>query len=103
MIEIWSLLSLDESTQISFYDDFLFIHGCSTCGTAPTFGYKDLLKKQGVCKECGAERVVDLQSRISKSDEITQLPIEPAFWPQHSFAQVRKADGLERIEINRGA
>jgi adenylyltransferase/sulfurtransferase len=103
LIELWSTLSLDEDAQISFYDDFLFIHGCSSCGTAPTFGYKDLLKKQGVCNKCGAERVVDLQSRISKNDVITQLPIEPEFWPQHSFAQVRKTDGLERIEITRGA
>ena len=103
LIELWSTLALDSDTQISFYDDFLFIHGCSDCGTAPTFGYKDLLKKQGVCKKCGAERVVDLTSRISKSDEITNLSIEPEFWPQRSFAQVRKSDGLERIEITRGA
>ena len=103
LAELWSALSLDDDTQISFYDDFLFIHGCSACGTAPTFGYKDLLKKQGVCLKCGAERVVDLQSRISKSDEITTLPIEPVFWPQLSFAQIRKSDGQERMEIKRGA
>jgi molybdopterin/thiamine biosynthesis adenylyltransferase len=103
LVELWSSLSLDDDTEISFYDDFLFIHGCSACGTAPTFGYKDLLKKQGVCHNCGAERVVDLQSRISKSNEITTLPIEPEFWPQHSFAQIRKSDGQERIEIKRGA
>jgi len=103
LIELWSSLSLDDDTQISFYDDFLFIHGCTACGTTPTFGFKDLLKKQGVCKECGAERIVDLTSRISKNDVITNLPIEPEFWPQHSFAQIRKADGLERIEITRGA
>ena len=103
LAELWSALSLDDDTQISFYDDFLFIHGCSACGTAPTFGYKDLLKKQGVCLKCGAERVVDLQSRISKSDEITTLPNEPVFWPQLSFSKIRKSDGQERIEITRGA
>ena len=103
LAELWSALSLDDDTQISFYDDFLFIHGCSACGTTATFGYKDLLKKQGVCHKCGVERVVDLQSRISKSDEITTLPIEPVFWPQLSFAQIRKSDGQERMEIKRGA
>ena len=103
LAQLWNSLSLDDDTQISFYDDFLFIHGCSACGTPPTFGYKDLLKKQGVCHKCGAERVVDLQSRISKSDEITTLPIEPEFWPQLSFAQIRKSDAQERIEITRGA
>jgi adenylyltransferase/sulfurtransferase len=63
LIELWSTLPLAEDTQISFYDDFLFIHGCSTCGTAPTFGYKDLLKKQGVCNKCGAEVAAPLRFR----------------------------------------
>ena len=93
----------NETNQLSFYDDFLFIHGCTSCGTAPTFGFKDLLKKQGVCAQCGAERVVDLTSRISKSDEIAQLTIDPQFWPLHTFAQLRSENGIERIEIKRGA
>jgi molybdopterin/thiamine biosynthesis adenylyltransferase len=101
--ELWGSLSLDDDTQIGFYDDFLFIHGCSPCNTAPTFGYKDLLGKQGVCQKCGAERLVDLQSRISKNDPITDLYVEREFWPQHTFAQIRKPDGEERIELTRGA
>ena len=103
LIELWSTLALDNDTQISFYDDFLFIHGCGKCGTAPTFGFKDLLKKQGVCANCGEERVVDLNSRISKSDDIATLPINPEYWPLHTFAQVRTPNGIERIEITRGA
>ena len=101
--ELWPLLSLSDETQIAFYDDFLFIHGCPSCKSAPTFGFKDLLRKQGVCQKCGVERVVDLQSRISKSDPLAELHIERDFWPQHFFMQIRKADGEERIEVTRGA
>jgi hypothetical protein len=100
--EIWGMLSLDEEAQIAFYDDFLFIHGCASCGTPPTFGYKDLLRKQGRCQKCGEDRIVDLHSRISKDDAITDLSVEREFWPQHSFVQIRRPDSEARIEITRG-
>jgi hypothetical protein len=101
--DIWSNLSLDPESQIDFYDDFLYIHGCADCKTAATLGFKDLLKKQGVCAQCGTERVVDLMSRISLDSDAAKLPIESQFWPLHTFAQIRTAEGLERVEIKRGA
>ena len=101
--DIWSTLKLADDSQINFYDDVLYIYGCADCKTPATLGFKDLLKKQGVCAHCGTERVVDLMSRISLDSDAAKLPIASQFWPLHTFAQIRTADGVERVEIKRGA
>lgn len=100
--KIWSELELNSQNQISFYDDVLFIHGCVACEGAPTFGFKDLLRKQGVCQNCEKERVVDRLSRISLTDDVSELEINPNFWPLHTFAEVRGENEIVRIEIKRG-
>jgi adenylyltransferase/sulfurtransferase len=101
--DIWALLTLDSSQQISFYDDVLFIHGCVSCSGEPTFGFKDLLRKQGVCLNCGEERIVDRISRISLSDDVSKLDVDPLFWPLHFFAEVRGESEIVRIEIKGGS
>ncbi len=103
MIDISCVFGAENESELSFYDDFLYIHGCPDCKTEPTFGFKDLLRKQGVCSNCGIERIVDRVSRVNRNDDIARLPIEPHFWPLHTFAQIRSADGVERVEIKRGA
>lgn len=100
--KLWDAANVSSNATFVFYDDFLYIHGCQTCGTAPKIGFKDLLKKQGTCPTCKVELVIDLASRIYAGTEAADCEINEAFWPEAAYVEIRNEDGPhERIQIKR--
>lgn len=101
--ELWSALGAKENEHFAFYDDFLYIHGCSTCNTAPKVGFKDLMKKQGSCATCKTELQVDLSSRILKGDAAADCAIDAGFWPHAALIEIRDTEGSsKRVTVERG-
>jgi hypothetical protein len=101
--KLWAAAQVPESSTFAFYDDFLYINGCQTCGTAPKIGFKDLLKKQGTCPTCQSELIVDLSSRIQQSSDAALCEIKEEFWPKAALVEVRHEDGsTERYQVRRG-
>jgi hypothetical protein len=101
--DLWSAAGLSETSTFVFYDDFLFIHGCQKCGTAPKVGFKDLLRKQGTCTQCNEELKVDLSNKIYQGCDAVASEINPEFWPKAALVEVRHEDGsVERYQIRRG-
>lgn len=101
--DLWSAAGLPETSTFVFYDDFLLIHGCQKCGTAPKVGFKDLLRKQGTCSQCNEELVIDLSNKIYQGCDAITSEINPEFWPQAALVEVRHEDGsVERYQVRRG-
>ena len=103
LTDIWSKASLEKDAVISFYDDVLLVKGCTKCGTSPVIGFKDLLKKQGVCDNCGEEREVDRVSRLVATDNEASIPLNPEFWPLSIYINVKEGEKESRIVMNRRA
>lgn len=99
--EIWKSLKLSEDVDLEFYEEVLLIHGCSTCHTPESLGFKDLMRKEGTCSSCGEVRRVDLKSTISFSDQVTSLKLNDNFWPLQYFTQIRSQSGVLRLEITK--
>lgn len=99
--ELWGLTNSSESSTLSFYDDFIVIHPCSSCGGEAKVGFKDVMKKQGKCGKCDAELVVDLCSRIKIDDAAATIEINPDFWPIKSYVQFSNAGTYTRKTITR--
>ncbi len=100
--QLWETAGVPTSATFAFYDDFLYINGCSSCKTEPQIGFKDLLKKQGTCPTCKEELIVDLSSRISIGDKAAQCAIKKEFWPKSALIEVRHEDGsIDRYQVER--
>lgn len=99
--ELWGLSNSPESSTLSFYDDFIFINPCSSCGGEAKVGFKDVMKKQGKCGKCDAELVVDLCSRIKINDAAADILLNPDFWPIKSYVQFSDAGTYTRKTITR--
>jgi adenylyltransferase/sulfurtransferase len=85
--DLWSLTQSAEGSTLSFYDDFILINPCATCGGDAKVGFKDVMKKQGKCSKCNSELVVDLCSRIKIGDKAASVTLNPDFWPLKSYVQ----------------
>lgn len=101
MSEIWSVFNQPDNAILSFYDDFISIDQCPECSTTSTFGYKDLMKKQGTCQLCDRELTVNLSSRISKSDDLAAETINSNNWPMQTLVEFKSDSGLSRYRLDR--
>jgi len=101
--QMWEAAGVPTTSTFVFYDDFLYINGCSSCKSAPKIGFKDLLKKQGTCGGCGAELVVDLSSKLYQGCDAQACEINEDFWPKAALVEVRHEDGsVDRYQVQRG-
>ena len=91
--QLWDLFNLPEDSELSFYDDFITIAPCPKCAKPAKSGYKDLMKKQGMCHDCDLELTVSLASRIQKGDQITGVSIVHDHWPLKTLVEF-KSDGV---------
>ena len=99
--ELWSATKSPDGSTLSFYDDFILINPCATCGGDAKVGFKDVMKKQGKCSKCDAELVVDLCSRIKIGDNAASVPLNPEFWPLKSYVQFNYEGTSSRKTIMR--
>ena len=99
--ELWQLCDQADGSELRFYEDFITILECSGCSNPMKFGFKDLMKKQGTCQKCDLTLTVNLFSRISISDEISQMKINPEFWPLKTLIEFKSDTGTSRYLIER--
>lgn len=100
--EIWKITNENSESTLSFYDDFILIEGCQSCNGSSKIGFKDMMKKQGKCKECDRELNVELYSKIKKSDDVSNLEINPDYWPIKALVQFQDSTGTRRQLLERG-
>ena len=98
---IFKELDISPDGYISFYNDFLFIEPCVSCGGDPAIGFRDLMKGLGSCKSCGNDRNVSTANRLLQTDEAAKVKITPDFWPYKALIQVY-GQTVETISV-RGA
>jgi len=101
MGKLWETFNQPEDAVLSFYDDFITIAECPGCSAASKFGYKDLMKKQGTCQACDITLTVNLNSKITLSDEISSTNVNTNYWPMHSLIEFKSNGVTSRYLVNR--
>ena len=101
MGKLWETFNQPEDAVLSFYDDFITIAECPGCSAASKFGYKDLMKKQGTCQACDITLTVNLNSKITLSDEISSTNVNTDYWPMHSLIEFKSNGVTSRYLVNR--
>jgi adenylyltransferase/sulfurtransferase len=101
MGKLWETFNQPEDAVLSFYDDFITIAECPGCSAASKFGYKDLMKKQGTCQACDITLTVNLNSKITLSDEISSTKVNTNYWPMHSLIEFNSNGVTSRYLVNR--
>ena len=101
MGKLWETFNQPEDAVLSFYDDFITIEECPGCSAASKFGYKDLMKKQGTCQACDITLTVNLNSKITLSDEISSTNVNTNYWPMHSLIEFKSNGVTSRYLVNR--
>ena len=101
MGKLWETFNQPEDAVLSFYDDFITIAECPGCSAASKFGYKDLMKKQGTCQACDITLTVNLNSKITLSDEISSTNVNTNYWPRHSLIEFKSNGVTSRYLVNR--
>ena len=99
--KLWETFNQPEDAVLSFYDDFITISDCPGCSAASKFGYKDLMKKQGTCQACDITLTVNLNSKITLSDEISSTNVNTNYWPMHSLIEFKSNGVTSRYLVNR--
>ena len=101
MGKLWETFNQPNDAVLSFYDDFITIADCPGCSAASKFGYKDLMKKQGTCQACDITLTVNLNSKITLSDEISSTNVNTNYWPMHSLIEFKSNGVTSRYLVNR--
>lgn len=101
MGKLWETFNQPDDAVLSFYDDFITIAECPGCSAASKFGYKDLMKKQGTCQACDITLTVNLNSKITLSDEISSTNVNANYWPMHSLIEFKSNGATSRYLVNR--
>jgi adenylyltransferase/sulfurtransferase len=99
--ELWRIFNQPSDAVLGFYDDFIEISACHTCGGSPKLGYKDVMKRQGKCNNCDQELSVELFSRIQLSDHQATLPITDEYWPMKTLVEFSINGIPARYQLNR--
>jgi hypothetical protein len=99
---IWKSAGQNDQAVLGFYDDFILIEGCKKCGGESKIGYKDLMKRQGMCKSCDTELNIELFSRIQASDTVAQMAITPEYWPLKTLIEFTHDGNVTRYLLERG-
>jgi hypothetical protein len=100
--DIWSAFEVNSESVLGFYDDFILIEGCKVCGGQSKIGYKDLMKRQGKCKECQAELNIELFSRIQHEETVSSMEIIPEYWPLKTLIEFNLNGKTTRHLLERG-
>lgn len=100
--EIWENLKQDDQAVVGFYDDFIVIEGCKKCGVESKAGYKDLMKRQGMCKSCQTELNIELFSRIQHDENVASMEIIPEYWPLQTLVEFTHDGKVTRHLLERG-
>ncbi len=100
--DIWNAFEVNSESVLGFYDDFILIEGCQACGGQSKIGYKDLMKRQGKCKECQAELNIELFSRIQHEETVSSMEIIPEYWPLKTLIEFNLNGKTTRHLLERG-
>jgi molybdopterin/thiamine biosynthesis adenylyltransferase len=92
-------LGLSGSDEIRFFDDFLQISGCDGCETEEKIGFKDLMRSQGKCVNCGQELKVESHFSINEASLITSAKNFPEYWPYKTVIDVVVRDQIMRYRV----
>ena len=101
MNKLWEIFKQPDDAVLSFYDDFITIAECPTCASPSKFGYKDLMKRQGTCHTCDVALTVNLASRVTLSDEISNKDINSDYWPMQTLVEFKTDIAVNRYLLDR--
>ena len=97
LLELWSVLELQSTDYISFYDDVVLIESCITCQNPPELGYADLMAKVGTCKSCGETRQDRSFNRITKDDSASKVLLKKEYFPYSSLIKIESKNSYTLI------
>ena len=92
-------LNLKYGEKISFFENFFVIQGCVECKTESIAGFEYLLKGEGSCKLCKAERRVTTGNQINRDSFSGQININKSNWPLETYLEVVGTDARRVVRV----
>lgn len=82
-------------------DDLITVHPCSQCdGSERLVGLRSVMPEgAGQCVSCGAEREIQAQSSIERSEVLLGDPLESWLWPQSEVVAFRQEDAFHHAAV----
>lgn len=86
--EFFDKAQISRRGYLSFYNDFVYIGGCSSCNSSPKAGFADLMKGKGSCENCNIELEVTSFNRVMSDDVVAKVQLSGQYWPNSALVQV---------------